>query len=302
MIDNSKDSKMLSKVLTPEELIIFNLEQSKVLDEFVELMKKFDKSRIKLTPIENIDNGYIVYNGFSEEECNFLIQKIKFNQSIEFKDSSAKTYRKNLRTCIDNESLASMIFDRISSFLPKEYILNLDIKEFGPFSKGSWSPCRLKPNIRVCKYLNEGFFGPHYDGCYLDSEDDRSFFTLMFYLNEDYEGGETAFLDQKDDKKVLTAIKPKRGMMIFFPQDLNHEGRAVKGEKYIFRTDIMFKRNKLSTSEDDNEKLDKTALAKKYLELAQEFERCNNGKQAIEYYSKAFKTDPDIEKWERNRD
>jgi hypothetical protein len=116
----------------------------------------------------------------------------------------------------------------------------------------------------------------------------------MFYLNEDYEGGETAFLDKNNLNKTIITIKPKRGMMIFFPQDIYHEGKAVIGEKFIFRNDIVYKRDfekegRVVTEEDISTQ--KKAL--NYLNMAQELERCGQGREAVEYYKKAF-TDEQI--------
>jgi hypothetical protein len=48
--------------------------------------------------------------------------------------------------------------------------------------------------------LPGGHFGAHYDGCFVESEDERSIFTFMIYLNSGYKGGLTRFLsDEKVD-------------------------------------------------------------------------------------------------------
>jgi len=193
--------------------------------------------------------------------------------------------------------LAEKVFERIKNFIPNKFELIEYEKEFGALCQGKWLVSHINHLFRVCKYQNEGFFGPHYDGVYMTSEDVRSFYTLMFYLNEEYEGGETAFLDREDHSKVINAIKPKAGMMIFFPQNIYHEGRAVKGEKYIFRTDIMYNRDFDGEGKNIPEEVmsnKKQALI--YLEMAYEFERCKQGMKAVEFYRKAFKLDPDLEK------
>jgi hypothetical protein len=82
-------------------------------------------------------------------------------------------------------------------------------------------------------------------------------------------------------------------MMIFFPQDLYHEGKSVEGEKYIFRTYIFFKRINSNKTE---EELSKQEKAVQNLKIAQQLERENKGSEAIKYYRKAFKLDPDLEK------
>jgi hypothetical protein len=270
----------------------FASDKEEVFKYFCLLMDKFDPEQMQFTKIDEIKDGYIIYNGFSDEECQYLIKNIKYDQDVVFTNSNKEVYRKNLRTETDYPKLSEKIYNRIKHFLPQKYVIEEDVDEFGTFSKGEWEPSYLNPKIRICKYLNEGFFKPHYDGCYVINQHERSFFTLMFYLNEDYEGGETSFLT-KDDLKTIFSIKPKKGMMIFFPQDIYHEGKAVVGEKYIFRTDIVFKRSNLNQTQ---EQLGNQELALKYFKLAQELERSKKGLEAVEYYKKAFKLDPDLEK------
>lgn len=292
----------------------FLTQQSSVLNKFCdEIMPLFDDSKMNLVQIENIPGGFVLYNAFSEEECKYLRDNITYNEDVEYKHSTLSgmmnnsnndkqsvqnknVYRKNLRLQISHQKLADSIFERVKKYFPQNYLLEKDEKEFGPLTKGNWLLSHLNPRFRICKYLNEGFFGPHYDGCYVINQDLRSLYTFMFYLNEEYEGGETAFLDPNDSDKTIVAIKPKTGMMIFFPQDVYHEGRAVIGEKYIFRTDLMFKRDLSSVAEVPQEIMDKKKEALMYLDMAQQFEMSKNGMKAVECYRKAFKLDPDLEK------
>ena len=57
--------------------------------------------------------------------------------------------------------------------------------------------------------------------------------TLMVYLNDIFEGGETVFNE--------TTIKPQKGMALIFHHTLVHEGAAVTtGRKYVLRSDVMY--------------------------------------------------------------
>merc|ERR1712039_761320 len=93
---------------------------------------------------------------------------------------------------------------------------------------------------------------------YAKSEDERSLFTCMFYLNGDFEGGATRFLRIDDrsgclddqfklapDDEVLASVAPEIGSCIlFFQPGLLHEGEDLyAGEKFILRTDLMFRRD-----------------------------------------------------------
>ena len=107
----------------------------------------------------------------------------------------------------------------------------------------------------------------------------RSIFTILLYLNDEFEGGETRFLrrvekEQTQHKKLsrssklqlkkrkahgnaepssesvevqhyqcLYNLQPKKGMAAIFNHDLYHEGCPVQsGTKLILRTEIMFQR------------------------------------------------------------
>ncbi len=60
----------------------------------------------------------------------------------------------------------------------------------------------------------------------------------MVYLNENFEGGETAFL--VDPEKI---IKPQTGMGLIFQHPIIHEGCEVaKGVKFVLRTDLMYRK------------------------------------------------------------
>jgi len=80
----------------------------------------------------------------------------------------------------------------------------------------------------------------------------QSFLTLLIYLNEDYEGGETRFFPDKQhcrflrdvENKVPTfIIKPKTGRALVNIHNVLHEGSSVtRGTKYVVRTDILFEK------------------------------------------------------------
>ena len=89
------------------------------------------------------------------------------------------------------------------------------------------------------------------DGPWVPEEDRSSIFTVVIYLNDDYEGGKTNFykepLESKlhgkrgnfvDEKDLLATINPKKGKALIFTHDSYHEGaKVLKGTKYIIRTE-----------------------------------------------------------------
>ena len=63
-----------------------------------------------------------------------------------------------------------------------------------------------------------------------DPEVPRTNFTLMMYLNEGFEEGETVFFEGEEELTVV----PKAGTLLIIPGDIEHEARMPKGKnKYI---------------------------------------------------------------------
>ena len=101
------------------------------------------------------------------------------------------------------------------------------------------------------KYNEGEYFKEHFDGDRKDLNK-KSFFTVLIYLNEDFEGGETTFIHHKrimkknklKEELVLTPIKPKKGQLLVFRHNILHEGSILKsGEKIVLRSDIMYEKN-----------------------------------------------------------
>jgi predicted 2-oxoglutarate/Fe(II)-dependent dioxygenase YbiX len=59
--------------------------------------------------------------------------------------------------------------------------------------------------------------------------------TVLVYLNDGFEGGETLV-----HEPTLAIIEPKAGSVLLLKQDVLHEGRpVVRGVKYLLRGDAM---------------------------------------------------------------
>ena len=56
----------------------------------------------------------------------------------------------------------------------------------------------------------------------------------MVYLNDNFQGGDTAFRGRR--------IRPRKGMALIFLHSLFHEGSEVtQGVKYVLRSDVMYR-------------------------------------------------------------
>lgn len=109
-------------------------------------------------------------------------------------------------------------------------------------------PTNLNESLRFCRYEKGGFFLPHWGGGYHRNELERSMYTFMVYLNDNFEGGATRFYrdDQRhyvkgDPNKVVYTYQPRAGDAVLFHSQIVHDGALVTaGFKYILRTEVMY--------------------------------------------------------------
>lgn len=130
--------------------------------------------------------------------------------------------RNNERVVFDDIELAARLFARARSRLPESMLTR--------------RPVSANERFRAYRYSPGQRFKAHYDGAFVRSAEEQSLLTFMVYLNDGFEGGETAFLD------LERVIAPRTGTALFFQHHLLHEGREVRaGTKYVLRTDVMFR-------------------------------------------------------------
>ena len=67
----------------------------------------------------------------------------------------------------------------------------------------------------------------------------------MIYLNDGMMGGETRFfadMEQVVQQTPYLSVQPRKGMALVFLHSVWHEGAVVNsGQKYVLRTDVMYK-------------------------------------------------------------
>ena len=171
---------------------------------------------------------FVIEDFLTSEECESYIN---VSESHAWEDAAIQTpeghrifveVRNNSRIIFDDESLAREIYEKARPHLP-------DV--FGD----EWLLVGLNERFRYYKYSAGEYFKWHKDGFYIRSDDEMSQLTLLIYLNDDYEGGETEFR--------WDVIKPKKGMALVFPHLFMHQGKdVISGVKYVLRTDVMYTR------------------------------------------------------------
>lgn len=173
-------------------------------------------------------------------------------------------YRNSGRCIIDSADAAALLWERVRGCIPEEHCTKLA-------QRAAWRAVGLNERLRFLRYGPGEYFAPHQDGSYVRDagprRGERSFLTLMIYLNEPAEGGETKFLNpaQYAESEQLASrqqnkgrrggtgrgkgevayseCRPRRGLALLFDHELLHEGAPVlDGIKYVLRTDVMFAR------------------------------------------------------------
>ncbi|KAI8822443.1 uncharacterized protein EV422DRAFT_494841 [Fimicolochytrium jonesii] len=150
------------------------------------------------------------------------------NKHGEFIDDAS--LRNDVAVTIRWESVAQLLWPRIQSFLPDH-----SLRRFG--RRGS-----LNPRLRFSKYGPGGKFRCHYDSPFIDPDDPHnvSQYTLLVYLTEVAEGGETRFVDAEHTPPLVLDVKPKAGRAVVFDYNVMHCGReVVAGEKVVMKADVM---------------------------------------------------------------
>lgn len=180
---------------------------------------------MNITKVQLDEQAFLLENFLSPQECQWQLNR---SESIGYAQATITTtegqkmikgIRNNQRIVVDDADLANMFWERVSPFV-------------SPTEDG-WIPTSVKPDFRFYKYAPGQKFNRHIDGRVKHSDTMESRLTLMVYLNDDFNGGETEFNN-------FTVI-PKAGTALVFAHEMKHKGcEVLSGIKYALRTDIMF--------------------------------------------------------------
>lgn len=144
-----------------------------------------------------------------------------------------KQYRDNSRCLYEDEVLRSELESLMELFIPKTlpFIKEGGIVEHLPFIK-------LSGKFRFYKYVPGQKFKKHRDSSILE-EGGVSLYTVLIYLNDAEEGGETGVYDYTLPDKLL--VKAETGKILIFNHTVAHTGEElIKGVKYVLRTDFIY--------------------------------------------------------------
>mmetsp|Transcript_46320 Transcript_46320/g.76645 ORF Transcript_46320/g.76645 Transcript_46320/m.76645 type:complete len:318 (-) Transcript_46320:335-1288(-) len=177
----------------------------------------------------------------SETECMALIQ---LSEAQGYKQAQVNVgggrqvtmtdVRRSCRCIIDSHDAVATLWQRLQQFMPREIVPGID---------RSWRPIGLNERLRFLRYDPGDYFRPHHDGTFIHPDNgSRSFQTMMIYLNEPERGGETNFVNPRDEGEAVS-VRPTTGLALVFDHEMYHEGaQLLQGYKYAIRTDVMYER------------------------------------------------------------
>lgn len=178
---------------------------------------------------------YVLPRAFSGPECESWIRSTEERGYAPTGANYPADYRDNDRLLFDDPLLAETLYARLASQLPET------LEREG----ARWHLIGLNERFRCCRYAEGQSFTIHRDGPYAPGPGQRSWLTVMLYLNDaqEFEGGRTIFYADRSGDEVLVAVPPEQGDLVVFSHDLWHSGQAVtSGRKYVLRTDVLYER------------------------------------------------------------
>jgi len=132
------------------------------------------------------------------------------------------TTRNNTRVMWDDAAEAETLLDRVRPHVPPRL--------------SGLSLVGANPRLRLYRYGPGERHGAHWDTIVELPDAVRSMLTLVFYLNADFTGGETDFVE------LDTRVVPRLGQALLFQHRVMHRAcEVLSGEKFVLRTDVLYR-------------------------------------------------------------
>lgn len=137
------------------------------------------------------------------------------------------------RIIFDDRELSRKLFQLIQPHLPQQIGQDQYI----------WQLFGLNERLRFYTLRTGQSLPKHDEPNYQRSHREQSFFTLVFYLNGNYDGGESLFYENEAVIEPNVTVQPQEAQAVVFSQDWIFEAKPIlQGEKYVLRADVMYRR------------------------------------------------------------
>jgi len=163
---------------------------------------------------------WTVEDVYSPAECRAFIEMIE--AAAPTLATNNPMYRNQDRVIKDEPRTAADLLERLRPELPERI--------------GDFRLLGLNERLRFYRYAVGQEFAPHMDHWYRPAPDQITLHTVLVYFNDDFEGGETEFMEQLEE-----VVAPKPGLVAIFQHKVRHAGRVVtSGCKYAMRADVIY--------------------------------------------------------------
>lgn len=187
----------------------------------------------------------VIDGAVSERWIQSVLEEAEKRTYRDLAEEYSRRYRTGTRSMWDDSDRAEELWNCIRPYLPEKHLekgcTTVDLRSSKQL--GKWDPYGLNPRLRVCQTFTGGHFSRHQDLMYdLDYPRICGWKTVLLYLQEPKEGGETAFHDlNHEGYPVYLSVRPKRGRILLFDANLLHSGQVVtRGTKITLRTDLEY--------------------------------------------------------------
>lgn len=176
-------------------------------------------------PSQNVTDVFVI------DDLLNLGERVYFQKILDGADKTLRVddrFRNNDRVTLQEPILAEKLFNRVTA------VVELHDEE-------GFSPVGCNPRFHVYSYNTPGDqFTLHADQPYI-LDDTISFYTVLVYLSDDYEGGEVLLGGTEK-------FRARAGSALVFPHYILHGAAPlISGTRYTMRTDVMYRSAKLGT-------------------------------------------------------
>ena len=147
---------------------------------------------------------FLLHNVLSPDECEHYITATEEAGYSSIAGEYPTAYRNNWRCLALMPEFMDQVYERIKVHIHRGDIHG--VRPIGFDTGGIWSPIGLNECVKFSRYESGASqkFSKHIDSPFVRNDDEQSIFTVMIYLNDAFEGGETIFYPECEPHQIVT--------------------------------------------------------------------------------------------------